>query len=80
MRPALLSIEAELPHGRVRFGSAAKRVGLEPGYKLVAINVPADRPNPAWFYVPALALLAGVYWLQRRRRDAAGPVTAAKPA
>jgi TRAP transporter 4TM/12TM fusion protein len=70
----------EVRIGSVRFGSAAKRVGLEPGYKLVAINVPANRPNPGWFYLPALALLAGVYWLQRRRRDSRVPAVAPKPA
>ncbi len=67
----------EVRIGNVRFGSAAKRVGLEPGYRLVAIDVPADRPNPAWFYVPALLLLAAVYLGQRRRRD--GGTAAAVP-
>jgi len=70
----------EVRIGTVRFGSAAKRVGLEPGYKLVAIDVPANRPNPAWFYVPALVLLAGVYLVQRRRRDGGAASGALKPA
>jgi hypothetical protein len=70
----------EVRIGNVRFGSAAKRVGLEPGYKLVAIDVPADRPNPAWFYVPALLLLGAVYWAQRRRRDGGTAAAVAKPA
>jgi TRAP transporter 4TM/12TM fusion protein len=70
----------EVRIGAVRFGSAAKRVGLEPGYKLVAIDVPADRPNPAWFYLPALLLLGAVYWAQRRRRDGGTAAAVAKPA
>jgi hypothetical protein len=59
----------------VAFGSAAKRVGLEPGYKITAIQLPAPgRPSAAWIYAIALALAALVWWLQRRRST--GPASA----
>lgn len=67
----------EVVIGNVRFGSAARRVGLEPGYKLVAIDVPADRPAPALFYIPAILLFGLIYWVQRRRRMEASPAAAA---
>ncbi|MDF3075792.1 MAG: transporter fused permease subunit, partial [Alphaproteobacteria bacterium] len=67
----------ELRIGNVRFGSAAKRVGLEPGYKIVGIEVPAaGRPSAFWLHLPAYLVLLGVYLLQRMRRDGSlkGPV------
>lgn len=52
----------------VGFGSAAKRIGLEAGYRITAIVVPAPgRPSNWWIYVPALALVGAVWWNQRRR-------------
>jgi len=51
----------------VRFGSRAKKSGFEQGWKIVAIKVPTDRPSEHWIYVPALALLAFVWFLQRAR-------------
>ncbi|MGE0154283.1 MAG: TRAP transporter permease [Reyranellaceae bacterium] len=60
----------ELRVGNVRFGSAAKRVGMEPGYRIAAIDVPAaDRPSALWLHIPALLLLAGIYLLQKARRE-----------
>jgi TRAP transporter 4TM/12TM fusion protein len=67
----------ELRIGNVRFGSAAKRVGLEPGYKIVGIEVPAaGRPSALWLHLPAYLVLVGIYLLQRMRRDGSlkGPV------
>ena len=52
----------------VAFGSAAKRIGLEAGYKVSAIQLPSPgRPSFAWVYALALALVALVWGLQRRR-------------
>jgi hypothetical protein len=62
----------------VAFGSYAKRVGLEPGYQIVASIQPAPgRPSTLWVYLPALAV-AGLIWLLQRRR--AGPVPDQRPA
>jgi hypothetical protein len=33
------------------------------------VRVPADRPSPFLLSIPAIAALAGLVWLQRRRRD-----------
>ncbi len=53
---------------RVEFGSAAKRIGLEAGYKITAIQLPAPgRPSIAWIYCVALLLVGVVWWRQRRR-------------
>jgi TRAP-type uncharacterized transport system fused permease subunit len=58
----------QLTISNVAFGSYAKRVGLEPGYQIVAVVQPAPgRPSAAWVYVPAFALTGLIWWLQRRR-------------
>jgi len=51
----------------VKFGSRAKKSGFEQGWKILAIKVPTDRPSEHWVYIPALALLALVWFLQRAR-------------
>jgi TRAP transporter 4TM/12TM fusion protein len=51
----------------VKFGSRAKRAGVEQGWKVSALMVPADRPSPHWMYLPAAALIALVWFLQRPR-------------
>ena len=56
----------------VAFGSAAKRIGLEAGFKVSAIVLPAPgRPSIAWVYGLALALVGAVWWSQRCRGPAA---------
>jgi hypothetical protein len=56
----------------VKFGSRAKKSGFEAGWKVSALKVPTDRPSEFWVYVPAFALLALVYFLQRARLRRAG--------
>jgi len=51
----------------VKFGSRAKKSGFEQGWKVRAVKVPTDRPSEHWVYVPALALAAFVWFLQRAR-------------
>jgi TRAP-type uncharacterized transport system fused permease subunit len=61
----------------VRFGSQAAKYGLAPGDQILAVLIPADRPSRYWFALPALALLAVIVLLQRRRRrPALKPATA----
>lgn len=56
----------------VAFGSYAKRVGLEPGFKIVSVIQPAPgRPSSMWVYIPALAVAGLIWWLQRQRVKAA---------
>jgi hypothetical protein len=51
----------------VKFGSRARKSGFEQGFKVAAIKVPNERPSEHWVYIPALALVAFVYFLQRAR-------------
>jgi TRAP transporter 4TM/12TM fusion protein len=53
----------------VRFGSRAKKSGFEQGFEVAAVKVPTDRPSEHWVYFPALAVIALVYFLQRRRSE-----------
>ena len=65
-----LSISALGPEVRVsavKFGSRAKKSGFEQGFKVAAVKVPSDRPSEHWVYIPALALVALVWFLQRAR-------------
>ena len=54
----------------VRPGSEAARLKLRPGDKVELVSVPNERPSPYLFAIPALVLLAGLIWIQRRRREA----------
>jgi hypothetical protein len=56
----------------VRFGSRAKKSGFEQGFEVAAVKVPTDRPSEHWVYIPALALIAFVYFWQRRRSEGGG--------
>jgi TRAP transporter 4TM/12TM fusion protein len=63
----------------VKFGSTAEKLGIEQSFRITALEVPADRPAKEWLFIPALALLALVMWLQmgRARREKGAPVAAA---
>jgi TRAP transporter 4TM/12TM fusion protein len=63
----------------VKFGSAAEKLGIEQSFRITALEVPADRPAKEWMFIPALALLALVMWLQmgRARREKGAPAVAA---
>jgi len=51
----------------VRFGSRAAKARIEQGYDIVGVEVPTDRVNAHWFYLPGLLLAALVWLLQGRR-------------
>jgi hypothetical protein len=51
----------------VKFGSRAEKLGIEQGFKITALEVDADRPDKEWLFIPALAVLGLVVFLQRRR-------------
>ncbi|HLS85031.1 MAG TPA: DUF3394 domain-containing protein, partial [Burkholderiales bacterium] len=51
----------------VRFGSRARKSGFEQGFEVAAVKVPTDRPSEHWVYIPALALAAFVWFMQRAR-------------
>ena len=61
----------------VRFGSRAAKARIEQGYDIVGIEVPTDRINAHWFYIPGLAIALAVWLLQGwRMRRQSGPATA----
>ncbi len=74
----MMTLGDEVQVAAVKFGSTAEKLGLEQGFQVVSIEVPADRPDKEWMFVPALALLGVVVLLQRRRgrAAAAAPATA----
>ncbi|MDO9159619.1 MAG: DUF3394 domain-containing protein, partial [Burkholderiaceae bacterium] len=57
----------------VRFGSTAEKLGLEQGFHITSVEMPADRPAKEWWFVPALALLGLIVWAQRRRLKLQAP-------
>jgi len=61
----------------VRFGSRAKKNGFEIGWQIGGVLVPTERPSMHWVYVPALLLVALVWWGQGRRRMPTTPVAQA---
>jgi hypothetical protein len=62
-----MSLGGEVQVAAVAFGSTAEKLGLEQGFKVTSIEMPADRPAKEWMFVPALLLLGLIIWLQRRR-------------
>jgi hypothetical protein len=60
----------------VKFGSRAKKSGFEQGFKVGAVKVPTERPSEHWVYIPALALIALVWFLQRARMTRRRPARA----
>ncbi|MDO9359600.1 MAG: TRAP transporter permease [Polaromonas sp.] len=61
----------------VKFGSRARKLGVEQGYKLVELKLPNPaRPSNYWVFVPAALLGWLVWWMQglrlRRGRAQAG--------
>lgn len=69
----LMQFGGQVQVSHVRFGSPAQRLGVDSGMAITALLVPAERPDPRWFFIPALLLLAAVLWLQMRRAQRAGP-------
>jgi hypothetical protein len=65
--PPTTSHGGEVQVAAVAFGSTAEKLGLEQGFKVTSIEMPADRPAKEWMFVPALLLLGLIIWLQRRR-------------
>jgi len=60
----------------VTFDSAAQKAGLDWDQEILEVKAPAPQPSKYWMFIPALAVLALVVVLQRRRK----PVPQAQPA
>jgi hypothetical protein len=63
----------------VTFDSPAQAAGLDWDQKITQVLQPASQPTKYLMFLPALLLLAGIVWLQRRRADVA-PRRAEAPA
>jgi hypothetical protein len=72
----LAALGQDLEVSNVKFGSRAKKLGVEQGYKVVEVKVlnPA-RPSPHWVLVPAALLVAGIWLVQRTRIRRSVPAT-----
>ena len=66
----LVPLGGQVQIGAVKFGSRAKKGGVEQGWDVQAVKVPTDRPTPHWFYLPGLALIALVWFTQGLRMRA----------
>jgi len=62
------ALGSEVRVSAVKFGSRAKKSGFEQGFKIAAVKVPTDRPSEHWMYIPGLALVALVWFLQGMRQ------------
>jgi hypothetical protein len=63
----------------IGFGSAAEKAGLDFDFEITSVLGVNDRPPRELMWLPALALLGLIVWLQRRRQPA-GAMPRAAPA
>jgi Domain of unknown function (DUF3394) len=64
----LSQLGSDIEVAAVKFGSRAKKLGLEQGYKLAELKLPNPlRPSQHWVLFPALLLALAVWWAQGRR-------------
>jgi hypothetical protein len=64
----------------VQFGSAAERAGLDFDFEITQVLMVNDRPPKELMWIPALAVLGLIVWLQRRRSQSGAPAAATVPA
>jgi TRAP-type uncharacterized transport system fused permease subunit len=72
---SITSFAGDVQVSQVQFGSAAAKLGMAQGQKIVGIELPADRPVKEWMFLPALALLLLIMLVQlaRGRRQVVRP-------
>ncbi len=64
----LTTLGTEIEIANVKFGSPAKKLGVEQGYKITGVNQSnPNRPADYWAFIPALMIAGLVWWLQGRR-------------
>src|SRR6185436_2706210 len=57
----------EVHKDTVKFGSRAKRAGFEQGWVVEELKVDSGGPSAHWMYIPGVAIVLLVAFLQRRR-------------
>ena len=64
----LAALGEDLEVANVKFGSRAKKLGVEQGFKIVEVKLlNPSRPSPYWVFFPAALLVAFVWFRQRVR-------------
>lgn len=64
----LVQLGSELEVSNVKFGSRAKKLGVEQGYKIAELKLPNPaRPSQHWVFLPAGLIGLLVWWMQGRR-------------
>jgi hypothetical protein len=72
----LVALGEDLEVASVKFGSRAKKLGVEQGYKIVEVKtLNPNRPSPHWVFLPAGLLVALIWFLQRSRTRRTLPST-----
>lgn len=70
----LASLGGNLEVANVKFGSRARKLGVEQGFRIVEVKLPNPaRPAPQWVFIPAAFLVALIWFLQRRRARVVAP-------
>ncbi len=64
----IMALGDQVSIAAVGFGTQAEKLGLEPSFRIVSLEVPTDRPSKEWLFIPALLLLGFIVMLQRARR------------
>jgi TRAP transporter 4TM/12TM fusion protein len=72
----LTALGDEVRVATVKFGSRAKRGGFEQGWQVKEVKVRSDAPSEHWVFIPAFAVIAFVFFLQRRRAANGVPAAA----
>jgi len=69
----LSQLGTDLEVAAVKFGSRAKKLGLEQGYRITELKLPNPaRPSQHWVFIPAALIALGVWWAQGRRLRSRG--------
>ena len=63
----VMTMGEDLQISGVQFGSQAERLGIEFGFVVQAVELPAERPAKEWLFIPTLLVLGLVVMMQRRR-------------
>ena len=70
----LATLGGDLEISNVKFGSRARKLGVEQGFKIVDLRLPnQQRPSAYWVFLPAMLLVALIWWRQGRRRGQRQP-------
>jgi TRAP transporter 4TM/12TM fusion protein len=74
----LSQLGSDIEVAQVKFGSQARKLGMEQGYKIVELKLPnPGQPSQQWVFIPAAAVALVVWWMQGlrlRRRTALAAV------